>query len=695
MRGDLMPGTTNAFPLLFSPQRLNGIEIRNRFVFQPHYTALGHIDGLPSDDLRAYHEERARGGVGLIVMESQAIHPTGKMSNRFIHAWDPVVIPGLRKIADAVHAHGAKIFSQLTHGGHTSLENHPHVMWAPTQMREPSSHFNTKAIDDDDIKTVIDGFAVSARNVMDAGHDGIEIKIAHDGLLRSFASPYFNRRTDRYGGSFENRMRLSIEVLEAIRKMISPKTPLGVRICLDEFTPFGYDLEYGLRMVAALEASGLVDYLNSDAGSFSSFWMEIPPAAVAPEEFERLNKALKRATKLPVVAFGRITPPSRGEAMIKAGDADMIGLARQLVADPWTVNKLKDGHGDLIRICMACNDGCLYQVARENGIRCIHNPSAGRERYLNERELKPAKQKRKIAIVGGGPAGLKVAEIATKRGHSVVVFERDRVLGGQVRLAVNQPEHANLGEVTSFLELSLAALGVEVRRNTAATAETLSDAGFETIVLATGSEPNLPGQNLAGSNRSRELGRQILPDIPGLDLEHVVSADRVLSGEVKPSGHVVLIDDNGHWEAAGTAEFLADMGCRVTAIASHGGVGTELEGGTQTLFNRRAAIKGIAMRGSTLVVAIERNRVQIADVFSSGDTDGWGKYVLIPGNEQWIEGVDWVVPVIGRRSREDLFLELKASPAFKGIRIERVGDCVAPRLIQSNILEAYQLAETL
>lgn len=683
-----------AFPLLFSAQAIRNVTIKNRFVFQPHFTALGTLEGLPSVELANYHEERARGGVGLIVMESQAVHPTGKMSGRFIHAWDPVVIPGLKVIADRVHAHGAKIFSQLTHGGHTSLEKPPHVMWAPTQMPEPSSHFNTKAMDKEDIAAVIKGFAAAARNLMEAEHDGIEIKIAHDGLLRSFASPYFNRRTDEYGGSFENRMRLSFEVMAAIKKATNDSMPLGIRICLDEFTSFGYDLEYGLQMVEALERTGLVDYFNADAGSFSSYWMEIPPAAVAPHEFDRLNKALKRSTKLPVVAFGRITPPSRGEAMIRAGDADMIGLARQLVADPYTVKKLQEGKGHLIRLCIACNDGCLTQVGQEKGIRCIHNPSAGREGTVNERFLKPASPKRRIAVVGGGPAGMKVAEIAAKRGHQIVLIEQDRVLGGLVKLAVKQPEHSSLGEVISYLEASLNELGVDIRRGVTATPEILKELECEVIVIATGSAPNLSENSEEGA-LSLSLGRQVRLDIPGLELDHVVSGDRVLRGDVKLSGHVVVIDDNGHWEAAGTAEYLADQGCQVTIVAGHGAVGSELEGGTRTLFYRRAAIKRIQMRPSTLVVGIERNRVQIAQVFSSGDASGWGQYILIPGDETYIDAVDWVVPVVRRRSREDLFLTILAQPWSAGVKILRVGDSVAPRLIESNLLEAYQLAESL
>ena len=683
-----------AFPHLFTPLTIAGVTLRNRSVFQPHFTALGSLEGMPTADLAAYHEERARGGVGLIVTESLAIHPAGKMSARFLEAWDPAIIPGLSKVAEGVHAHGAKIFAQLTHGGHTSLEHPPHIMWAPTQMPEPSSHFSTKALDDEDIRAVIDGFGVSARNAIEAGFDGIEIKIAHDGLLRSFASPFFNHRTDAYGGSFENRMRLSFEVMDAIKQAIGTR-PLGVRICLDEFTAFGYDLDYGLQMVRALEATGLVDYFNSDAGSFSSYWMEIPPAAVAPEAFERLNRALKAATKLPVVAFGRITPVRRAEEMLKAGHADMIGWARQLIADPYTVNKLAIGRPDLVRPCIACNDGCIHQVGQEKGVRCIHNPGAGRELKINERLIGKAKARRRIVVIGGGPAGLKVADIAVKRGHEVVLFERQRQLGGQVLLAALQPEHATIGEVTDYLEGQLVEAKIEIRRGTVATRADIATLAPDVIVVATGSEPNLPGRADDNAIEARRLGRQVLPAIEGLDQSFVVSADEVLSGAVKPSGNIVVIDETGHWEAAGTAEFLADNGCSVEVIASHGAIGAELEGGTRTLFQRRAAIKRVRLSPNSTVSEIQPGRVRVSAVFSSDDDAGWGKYVLIPGDDRWIEDVDWVVAAIGRRSREDLFLELKAAPELAGARIVRVGDCVAPRLIQSVILEAHNLAVSL
>ena len=682
-----------AHPHLLSGFSIAGVTLRNRMVFQPHFTALGARDGLASDDLRAYHEERARGGVGLIVVESQAVHPSGKMSRRFISAWDPASIPNLRRITDAVHLHGAKIFGQLTHGGHTSLENPPHLMWAPTQMPEPSSHHSTKAMDADDIRAVIDGFGISARNQIAAGFDGVEIKIAHDGLLRSFASPYFNRRTDGYGGSFANRMRLSIEVLEVTRAAIGA-APLGVRLCVDEFTPFGYDTEYGLEMAAALEATGLVDYFNADAGSFSSYWMEIPPAAVAGAEFRKINMALKAVTKLPVVAYGRITPQA-GEAMLKAGEADLIGWARQLITDPETASKLRSGRGDLVRMCVSCNDGCIHQVGQEKGIRCIQNPGAGREATHSERLVAVAEVQRDLVVVGGGPAGMKVAEIAARRGHRVTLLERGKRLGGLVNLAALQPEHDSIAEVTSYLEAMVAELGVTVRLGVAATPELLAGMGADVVVLATGSDPNLPGTDTADTSLALSQGRQILPEIEGLDGANVVSCDAVLSGAVRLSGHVVVIDNNGHWEAAGTAEFLANDGCRVTVIAGHMAVGELLEAGTRTLFYRRAAIKGITLRGGTSVVAVAPGQVRVSAVFSGADANGWAKYILMPGDEEVIEGIDWVVPVIGRRSREDLYLRLKQDPAFAGVQVERVGDCAVPRLIQSTINEAYELARTL
>jgi len=684
-----------AFRHLFSPFSIRNVALKNRIVFQPHFTALGNLDGMGSDDHIAYHEARARGGTALIVFESQAVHPSGKMSRRFVSAWDPAVIPFYRRLTASVQAHGTRIFGQLTHGGHTSLERPPHLLWAPSQMPEPSSHFSTKAMDIEDIEATIHGFAVSARNARDGGFDGIEIKVAHDGLLRSFASPFFNRRTDGYGGSFENRMRFTVEVLEAIKRATSDDFPVGVRICLNEFTTFGYGLDYGLQMADHLERTGCVDYLNADAGSFSSYWMEIPPAAVTAGSFRGLNAALKQQSSLPVVAFGRIAPPSLAEEMLEAGDADLIGFARQLVADPDTPEKLRRGDAHLVRPCIACNDACIYQVGQEKGIRCIHNPAAGRERQIDDTAPARAVKRQKIIVVGGGPAGLKTAEIAARRGHVVTVLERSTALGGQVRLAARQPEHQSVAGVAEHLEAMVRHLGVTIRLGTDATPELLAGEGADHIVLATGSEPNLPTAAQGDGSPALRLGRQIRPEIPGLDLPFVHSGDAVMSGAVRLSGRVLVIDNNGHWEGAGTAEYLADNGCRVEMVTPDMMVGGDIESGTRTLFYRRAAIKNISIRTGLALKAIAHGTVTFQPVFSAAGTQGFGRYLLVAGDDVFVNDFDAVVAIIGRRSREDLYHRCRTSPLLADVKITRVGDAVAPRLLESNIAEAHQLGMSL
>jgi 2,4-dienoyl-CoA reductase-like NADH-dependent reductase (Old Yellow Enzyme family) len=672
--------------VLFTPAKIGHLELRNRIVFQPHYTALATFDGKPTERQAAYYEERARGGAALIVIESQAVHPTGKMAGRFIHAWDrDAVVPGYRRITERVHEHGAKIFGQLTHGGHTSLQKPPGTLWAPTQMPEPSSMHNTKAMDLADIAATVSGFAEGAANAREGGFDGVEVKVAHDGLLRSFASPFFNRRTDDYGGSFENRMRFSVEVVAAIKRAAGADFPVGVRICLHEYTPWGYGLDYGLEMAAHLEATGCVDYFNCDAGSFSSFWMEIPPMAVPVGAFRDLNAALKKQSRLPVVAFGRIKGADLAAEMVSGGEADLIGWARQLIADPETPNKLREGRSREIRYCTSCNDACVYQVVQDRGIRCIHNPDAGNETAFIVRTMSPAQVRKNVVVVGGGPSGLKVAETAARRGHRVTLIERTSRLGGQLLLAARQPTHQEIFEVVSHLEREVGRLGVDLQLEREATPGSLRELGADVIVVATGSEPDLPSRRAPGGtpfvrSRAELLGRHFPATIPGLETERVFSADEILSGNLPPGRKVLVIDGNGHWEAAGTVEFLADAGFDVEVATRSAVLGVNMEGTSHVLLYQRLAKKGVIIAAFTRLVSLNDKIATLADVWS--------------GIERRTE-VDALVPVIGRRSRQDIYLELIDGAAGTSARIERVGDCVSPKLIQDSIADAYALARAI
>lgn len=677
------PGAAD-FPNLLSPFRLGSVDLANRFVFQPHFTALTIGDGLPNDALRAYLVERAMGGAGLIVDGHMTVMVEGMMAPHYLRAWEERIIPAYRPVADEIHANGAKVFGQLTHSGHTTLTEPPQDLWAPTQMPEPSSRYTTRAMDLVDIRRTISRFGQAAGNLALAGIDGIEVKIAHDGLLRSFISPFFNRRTDAYGGSFEKRMRLPLEVLESVRAAIGPGAPLGIRLCLDEYTPFGYHLEEGLRIAERFEASGLIDYFNCDAGTFSSFWMEIPPAAVEQGYFRPLNRALKSQSSLAVVAFGRIKDPGMAERMLELGEADLIGMARPLIADPDLPRKLAEGRPDEIRACIGCNDGCIHQVMQVKPIRCIQNPGAGQERTYSDRLLVRTKTPRRVVVVGGGVAGLKVAEVAARRGHEVTLLERGSALGGQIRLAARQPLHQEVGEVIAYLEAAVQRLGVEVWLNAEADADGLLDLAPDVIVIATGSQPDLPpgrrgtpGDPDAGT-LARARGFQVPNPLPGLGRACIRSVDEVLDGPSLAGRRVLVVDAHGHWEAAGTAEYLADDGATVEIVTSRPEVGFGLEATNRVMFLQRARDKGIAMTPSTEVRSFEDDGALVVD--------------LLTGRERRLAGFDVVVPVWPRASRDDLYHQLLDRLGDESpVKLLRVGDASAPRLIQTIMVEAQQV----
>lgn len=583
----------------------------------------------------------------------------------------------------AVHLHGARFFSQLTHCGPDSLEQRPSLMWSPSQISEPSGTTSTKAMEQEDIGAVVRAFGVSARNMQEAGFDGVEIKVAHDGLLRAFASPYLNRRTDDYGGTFENRMRLIVEVLAAIRKAVGKEFIVGARICLNEYTAWGYGTEYGLAMAEHIERTGDVDYLNCDAGTASSYWMQIPPAAIVEGSFRELNATLKKQSGLPVISFGRVKHPDMAETILASGQADLIGMARQLIADPETPKKIAAGLIKDIRFCMASNDSCIFQVAHGRSIRCDHNPAAGRERLLSERGLGTTDSPKRFVVVGGGPTGMKAAETLARRGHQVTLFEKEKQLGGLVILAGKQPYHTEILECVDYLERALRSLHVEVHVGVEIVPEDISDIEADAIIVATGSLPALskvtqcsplsgqePGAGLDGHENVR---------FQGLHERVVVSVDDVLREVIPPARRAVVVDWSGHWESVGTAEFLANNGAEVWLITHRHMVGAALEDSNRHLFYQRSIERGIHVLTRSRVAAVELGQVTWRHETST--------------DPQVITDVDTVVAAFGRVSDDGMYLKWREQKDARPIY--RLGDCVAPRLLRENIAEAYEFARSM
>lgn len=667
--------SSSKWNLLNSPFEIGTVNLKNRIVFQPHFTSFGNEDGSPSETHRAYYEERAAGGTGLIIFESQATHPSGRISRYATNAWEECNIDSYSNIVKAVHKYETKIFSQLTHSGPDTLMVRPSILWGPSQLDESPTTFRTKKMEIQDIEDVVSYFAQSAKNMVAAGFDGIEIKIGHDGLLRAFASPFLNTRLDKYGQNFEGRIRISLEVVAAVRNAIPSTMPLGIRLCVSEFTQWGYDAEYGIQIAQALEKTGQIDYFNADAGTAANYWMQIPPASFDEGSFRHITKKLKNGVQLPVISFGRIKHPEQAEAILKSGEADLIGMARQLIADPAYAKKVSEGKDDEIRYCIGGNDSCIFQVANEQPLRCDHNPSAGRELIFSERLLAKAETSKKIAVVGAGPAGLKVAEILARRGHSVTVFEKENNVGGQILLAQLQPYHVEIYDVIDYLKRATNSLGVEIHLGVEITDDLLEEIDAEVIVLATGSSA-ISYRNLDNSNDMLYMPGSYQNVIENLHSETVATSDEILLGSKKPGKNVLLIDEAGSWEGAGTAEFLANAGSQVHVISNHFSIGSSLETANRVLFYKRALEKDITLLPSTKLLKVVQNVAYLENIHSTKTFQ--------------IIDVDQVVLSIGRRSEDTLYSNWVDAESNK--QIFRIGDSVAPRMLRDVLREAYDFA---
>lgn len=553
---------THPFPHLFEPLKLAGQTLKNRIVFGAHTANMSH-DGLPGDRHFGYYRERARGGAAMIVVEPAPAHRTAVLTRgNFLHQ-DDAIIPHFRRITDECHAHGTVMVHQIYHvGGHGDQDNSWEPYWSPSGV--PSFHdpWGSHAMREVEIEELVDSFVDQARRDRDSGFDGVDLFAGYNCLIDQFWSPLTNRRTDRWGGGLENRMRFSVEICSRIRKLAGADFIIGMTISGAEPYPGGLTLADKVEIASELDRRGLVDYFSIGAGSYLNQFSRIVPSfhfgmlLTAPEAAE-FRKAMQHAR---VTAEARVKTPANAEEVIASGRADLVSIVRGQIADPHLANKAREGRPEDIRPCISCNQLCLGRRMRDYHISCLVNPSVGREYAWDGDRPGPAAEPKRVLVVGGGPAGLEAARVAAERGHRVRLVEKTSELGGQFRLAAGQPERGEISQLLGWYHGQLEKLQVRVELRTELSADDIAGADVDAVILCTGSEPARSGFQRAMPHVDR---------LPGADAENVCTAHDVLEGRVVPGTNVLLLDDiNGWWPASGTALHLAQQRHRVTVLTA-------------------------------------------------------------------------------------------------------------------------------
>ena len=645
------------FQYLFSPIQIGPVKIRNRIYSPPYETNLVEDEARGWwERLAHFHAERAKGGIGLIVMSEICAHPAGAIYTMI--PIDEQHVSHLRKLTDLVHSHGAKIF-QLIHnpGRHAKPLWSHHANWGPSPIRGPFNMEIPHEMDKDDIREQVAGYARTAKLIKEAGFDGIELQGSHGFMIGSFLSPASNKREDEYGGSLENRMRFLNEIQSEIRQVVGRDMALGTSISIDEFNPAGINIEEGQEIAARLDSGGMLDYINTRIADYAGIPIWIGDMTVAPGAGVPYAAAVKRVVKFPVMTVLRIKDPMHAEQILADGQADMIGMGRGTLCDPELAIKAQTGRTEEIRYCISCNQGCIGRVQMGLNIECVLNPVAGREREFGIGKITHAPHKKRVVVVGGGPGGLKAAETAAIRGHHVVLLERDAELGGQILLACRLPGREEIAESTSHLANQVARLGVEVHLRTEATPETIKQYAPDAVIVATGSAPTPPV-------------------VPGADGKPpVYHALQIIKREVAVGKNVVVYDcGESHWKFCGTAEMLAQQGKRVTLVTPRLFVGFDIPTTAVPPLHERMAEYDAQMIVHTAIPRIDKGEIVLMDVFSK--------------KERRLGGVDALIWVGDNRASNALYQALKGTVP----ELYRVGDCVAPRKIDAAIREGFLTA---
>ena len=676
---------------LLQPFQLKHLRLKNRLMITSHEPAYPE-DGMPKAKYRAYHVERAKAGIALTMTAgSAAVSRDSPPVFNNILAYKDEVVPWMRELTDACHEHGAAVMIQLTHlGRRTSWSKADWLpVVSPSHEREASHRAFPKRMEDWDIARIIQDYADAAERMHAAGVDGLELE-AYGHLMDQFWSPSTNTLDAPYGGPLENRVRFTLEVIQAIRKRVGPDFILGVRGVADEVRPGGLTQDEGLGIARYLAQSGMVDFLNIIRGHIDTdagLTDVIPVQGMRSAPHLDFAGSLRAHVDIPIFHAAKIQDVNTARHAIASGKLDMVGMTRAHMADPHIVRKIVEGREDTIRPCVGGNF-CLDRIYAGGEAYCIHNPSTGRELTLPH-AIAPAPTKRKVLIVGAGPAGLEAARVSAERGHTVTVLEAAPKPGGQIRLTALSPRRKEMLSIIDWRMARCEERGVTFRFNTLADEATVMAERPDVVIIATGGLPHT--------------------DVLATGNDLVVSAWDILAGDVKPGQDVLLFDDAGDHSALQAAEVIAQSGARLEVATPDRTFAPEVMAMNLVPYMRSLQKLDVTFTVTFRLESVARHPTQSGKLLAVLGSDY--------GGVRKERVVDQVVVNHGTLPLEDLYFALKphssnlgavdygqliasqaqtvASNPGGGFQLFRIGDAVAARNTHAAVLDGLRLAREL
>lgn len=673
---------------LLQPYRLKHLELRNRIITTSHEPAYP-VDGMPTSRYIAYHAERAKGGIAMTMTAgSAAVSKDSPPAFSNLLAYRDEIVPHVRNLCDAVHEHGAAIMIQLTHLGRRTRWDTGD--WLPTvspsHKREPAHRAFPKQIEDWDIQRIITEYADAAERMQAGGMDGIELE-AYGHLMDQFWSPLTNTLDAPYGGSVEQRVQFTLDVLAAIRQRVGDEFIIGVRACTDELLDRGLSKEDGLQIAQILKATGQVDFLNIIRGHIDT---DAGLTDVIPIQGMRNNPHLdfageiRSATGLPTLHAAKIPDLATARYAIAEGKLDLVGMTRAHMADPHLVKKLIEGREEQIRPCVGANY-CLDRIYQGGAAFCIHNPSTGREEQ-QPHLIQPADQKRQVVIVGAGPAGLEAARVSAERGHQVTVFEASNNAGGQIALTARSERRREMQSIIDWRLTECERLGVEIRYNSWAEASDIINENPDLVIIATGGYPQT--EILESGN------------------EHVSSCWDVLAGDCKPAQRVLIFDDAGDHVGLQAAEILAKAGSDVEIMTPDRSFAPEVMGMNLVPYMRSLQSLNTRFTVTYRLISVEKKSDGLHALIGSDY-----------GSAQHVKVYDQILINHGTLPLDELYFELKPLSSNLGqvdydqlinsrpqtvqvnkggaFQLYRIGDAVSSRNTHAAIYDALRLMREL